>query len=207
MNCMAQKRKWKSLEIARLRSGLEERSHRRRIQEVGAVENFFLSDILMSHPANLTSLYFKSFLVPCAVIRQSFSNWKAVSGFRHSYFKEKMQTVPLQGSGQIGVLSQLISKKVNVSVCDGCAESAAQKWGTLFLCVTCTACISLPEQFTTFNIISTTSWNKVENHYDLLPISTARKMRNPNHAQSVVHKPADSTTHQVAPVKPGFSLK
>lgn len=40
--------------------------------------------------------------------------------------KEKLQTVPLQRSGQGGVLSQLISKKVNISVCDGCVD-AAQK--------------------------------------------------------------------------------
>lgn len=47
-----------------------------------------------------------------------------------------VQTVPIQGSVQSGILSQLISKKVNVSVCDGCVETAF------------TASMSLPEQFT-----------------------------------------------------------
>lgn len=80
----------------------------------------------MFHPANLTSLCFQ---FPCSLCckRQSFSNWKEVSGFWHSHFKEKLWMLPLQGSDQIGVLSQLVSKKVNVSVCDGCAESVAQK--------------------------------------------------------------------------------
>lgn len=117
------------MEILRLRAGLEERSHPGRIQEMGVADFFCVcvSDLLMSHPANLTYVYFKIFFVPCAVRRESFSNWKAVGGVGHSHFKEKLQMVPIQGSGQMGVLLQLVSKKVDASGCDGCAESAARK--------------------------------------------------------------------------------